>query len=109
MYFFFFFHSECTCGEKKYQKSKTINTWLIRLTTPDQNPEPIPVDNIYHDNLNRAGDDEDTHLRYSCRLEARTGKEKERKTFIKQHADSYWPLHVVTMQGIKTSHASDLS
>lgn len=31
----------------------------------------------------------------------RTGKEKERKTFIKQHADWYWPLHVVTMQGAK--------
>lgn len=31
----------------------------------------------------------------------RTGKEKERKTFIKQHADQYWPLHVVTMQGAK--------
>lgn len=31
----------------------------------------------------------------------RTGREKERKTFIKQHADWYWPLHVVTMQGAK--------
>lgn len=40
-------------GEKNtsYQKSETINTWLIRLTTPDKNPEPIPVDKIYHDNI----------------------------------------------------------
>lgn len=42
-----------------------------------------------------------THLQHSCLLEAHTGKKRERKTFVKQHAYWYWPLHDVSMQGIK--------
>lgn len=87
-------------SQKQMAQERIICTYLVVSPKGTNDTCPLPQLTLLKQPL-KAKERSDTHLQHSCLLEAHTGKKRERKTFVKQHAYWYWPLHDVTMQDIK--------
>lgn len=76
-------NNENLINQTYHSNNISTNTSIKHLFTFTWTCQCVVMKNL----ARMENNDYNTHLQYSCLLEARTGKEKERKTFIKQHAD----------------------